>query len=151
MKNINTGKHLQLEAEILITCALRFEGYDYYGDNGGDEENPPEELERFNKYAISGLFDHSLNYNLYAFFRIQRWLYKSSDPSLTEFCDLHMAFRMLFLHLYKEEIPKKYRFSEYCDKWDKEFKPEREKYAQVIRETFTRRGGNESEEQASYG
>jgi hypothetical protein len=99
--------------EALISCALRFDGYAYAQRRGDDQI-----LATLSNRFIDSFrtFDDPLE-NLAAFFALQRFLYKWGGEYLTESSREHVAFRLLFLHLYRAEIGPEFTHEEYDRRW----------------------------------
>jgi hypothetical protein len=119
----------------MYVCARRFDGYKYetecLGDLGGRG------LEKLTvPMRESLIFHRDTNINLAAFFWTQRRL--KEDEKTIDSRD-HVLFDMLFIHLYKTEIPTQYRDEKLCLEWSREHQDEAEIIAALTRESFTKR------------
>jgi hypothetical protein len=130
------------EDDVLSACALRFDGYTYEEATGiGETDSVGAGLAKLIKPIVeTRTFQDDQNVNLAAFFGLQRFLYKWGGEYLTEFADEHVVFRLLFLHLYRADIPAQFRKEPYAADWEREYSPHREHYAAAIRATLCRRG-----------
>jgi hypothetical protein len=134
--------HDNVEDEILINCALRFDGWQYEIDRGLENAGG---LSSLVEPVLEGRRFHSdPNDNLAAFFGIQRYLYKWGGEMLLPHSREHVAFRLLFLDVYRYEIPEKYRKEPYWQEWEDKYRPRQEHYAAIIRETLRRIGRGKS-------
>lgn len=130
--------HDNVEDDILMTCALRFDGWQYEIDMGLENNGG---LQSLVEPILEGRRLHpDPNDNLAAFFGIQRYLYKWGGDRLAPHSREHVAFRLLFLDVYRYEIPEKYRKEPYWQEWEDAYRPRQEHYAAIIRETFQRKG-----------
>lgn len=123
--------------EIQLTCALRYDGY-LYQDKTGIEfpelNKPIIETRRMHEDPLK---------NFAAFFALQRFLGKWGGEQLTEESPEHIAYDLLYLHLYKIETPVEYAHSEYAERWNKITPSQRENVAQHIRKSLCRRSADE--------
>lgn len=130
------------ENELLIACALRFDGYRYAeetGLNGPDGDGRGLAALADPVVKTLELYPEPLD-NLAAFFTLQRFLYKWGGERLTAFSREHLAFRLLFLDVYRQDIPERFRFEPYYSDWERDFAAGRELHAARIRATFRRKG-----------
>ncbi len=130
------------EDDFLMTCALRFDGYKYNEEMGRQSREPRLEMSEIAQRLMKTKeFFDDINENLWAFFIMQRG-FKWGGEFLTRYSDEHLVYMMLFLHVYREEIHRDYQYSDFgCfTKWEREYKPVREKLAAQIRQTLRRRG-----------
>lgn len=134
------AKALSLDDSI-ATCALRFDGYKFaeargnrFGPDQLGMDDFVDSVERSREFPEDILECHLV------FFCMQRYLGKWGGEYLTEYSDEHTFFRLMFLHLYREEIPSEYREESWCIKWVREFQPFQEVLAGRIRRTLRRRG-----------
>lgn len=123
------------EQRMLDTCALRFDGWKYQ-----EERNQGGERWEWPNPTATRIFSENEMDNLAAFFALQRYLGKWGGEYNTVYSDEHVVFRLLFLHLYKTEIPEGYRTREWYPKWQEKYEPIREECAALIRKTFRRKG-----------
>jgi hypothetical protein len=130
------------EDNALTACALRFDGYAYEEAAGLAEPNSVGGgLAKLIKPILeTRVFHEEQNANLAAFFGLQRFLYKWGGEYLTEYSNEHVVFRLLYLHLYRADIPLEYRKQPYFDEWERNYRPQREALAAVIRRTLRRIG-----------
>ena len=129
------------ENEVLTTCALRFEGHDYWEIRCRSYKGGVREVsELVTPVLESGVFPEEPLDLLCAFYMVQRFLGKWGGEYLTEYSNEHVIFRLLFLEAYRLEIPEAFRSDYYCERWDREYRPRQEELAAHIRRTFRRRG-----------
>jgi hypothetical protein len=131
------------ESDFIDTCALRFDGYKYAEEVG--HRFGPEKLSSpalLDKMVVDRKFCPELMDNLWAFFALQRSLGKWGGEYLTTYSDEHVLFKLLFLHLYTEEIPERYRMPhlDSYEKWESDYRPFREELAAIVRSSLRRRG-----------
>ena len=113
-----------------MKCALAFDGYGWKEATLGPDARW-EDL--WAKPLDSMEMDPSLERNFGAFFSLQRWLYKWGGEQLPESAPEHRAYRWLFLHLYRAEIPARWRHAERWRTWRAIDPSVREKHAAAIR------------------
>src|SRR5258705_11640185 len=106
----NDGRH---EDEILICCALRFDGYAYVEAAGLTFP------ETTNRVVDDGIWPESREERLTVFFGLQRYLYKWGAEYEPRNGKCWRSFRTLFLDLHDAEIPERFRRAEYADEWDR--------------------------------
>ncbi len=120
--------------EAQITCALRFDGYKYAESKG-------KELAQFSRSVVKTLnFYNVQEDNFTAFFALQRFLFKWGGERNTKYSEEHIAFDLLFLHLYKLEVPSCFANQGYVSRWNRDFKDSAETTAAFVRNTFRRKG-----------
>jgi len=125
-----------LEHDILIRCALRFDGYKFR------DMNTRPGLDVYLEAPWTSFELHSCDlFNLARFFFLQRYLYKWGGDRIPPDAREHQLFRFLFLHVYRLEIPPEYRMEnhDWYQTWEKHYKPRQEYYAAIIRNTFMSR------------
>ncbi len=91
------------EDDILITCALRFDGYKYREMAGFDEEKPLQQFFETGRWHLSPLEQMT------TFFILQRGLYKWGLEHEPRDGRYWKAFRTLFLLSYGHRIPHAFR------------------------------------------
>lgn len=128
------------EDHILTVCALRFDGYGYHQFRNRDPRAKWEFPDLVGRIEKTREFPEDDLESLAAFFALQRFLGKWGGEYLTPHSNEHIVFRLLFLHLYRVEIPEEFRHREFYYVWEREFKQVREQLASKIRKTFRRRG-----------
>ncbi len=90
--------------EVLVALALRFDGYKYVETRGGDKS-----LSCWSEQYVRTLkMSSHPNKNHAIFFILQRFLYKWGGETLSNESRHQLAFRLLFLHLYRDPVPPKY-------------------------------------------
>jgi hypothetical protein len=133
-------EYLPLEIdEILTVCALRFNGYSYEDKTGlklPDLYQPIKETLRMHEDQLK---------NFAVFFALQRFLGKWGGEQLTKASPDHMAYDLLYLHLYRIEAPVEYAHPDYVWKWDAIKPNKREDVAQYIRNSLCRKGVEEEQ------
>ena len=87
--------------DFLGGFALRFDGYRYATSRGNQDLL----LEWTTRFVNTLEMADEPNENHAAFFALQRFLGKWGGEMLTEESREHLAYRLLFLHLYHEDIP----------------------------------------------
>ncbi len=117
-------------SEIQNTCALRFDGYGYV--EATQQEFP--ELNKQIKEALR-MYEDPLK-NFAVFFALQRFLCKWGGEQLTKQSSEHVAFDMLYLHLYQLETPQEYVHPGYEKEWCNISAKDREDAAEYIRKRF---------------
>jgi len=121
---------------FIDTCALRFDGYKYEklcgGRMGPDKVNFPTLVERIEN--TMEFYEDPLD-NFAAFFALQRGLGKWGGEQLPADDPARLAFRLLFLHLYREEIPGVFQWNEqsWAAEWKEKYEPHREQLAAYVR------------------
>jgi hypothetical protein len=128
------------EDDILTKCALRFDGYAYHIFRNRDLRARWEFPDLVDRIEKTREFPEDDLESLAAFFALQRFLGKWGGEYLTPHSNEHVVFRLLFLHVYRLEIPEEFRHREFYRVWENEFRPYREEFAARIRKTFRRRG-----------
>ena len=121
-------------------CALRFDGYKYE-ESVGPSAATGERLQKMIEPVVEKLILHAeINFNFGAFFGLQRFLHKWGGEYLTKYSPEHIAYDVLFLHLYRSQVPIQFQNERYCLKWQREFEPQQEEIAGFVRRTFIRKG-----------
>lgn len=121
--------------EIIDYCALRFDGYTYL-ETAQRENMLPKDIgfPELNKPIIE---DHAFysdsNRNAAVFFALQRFLGKWGGEQLPESSPERIAFKLLYLRLYKEDTSGIYRHEEFDEKWQAISDLERESVAKHLR------------------
>lgn len=93
---------------FLNAFALRFDGYKYAASRGGDDS-----LRRWTERFVATLrMAPQTNVNHAAFFALQHFLGKWGGEMLSIESREHLAYRLLFLHLYRAEVPAKYALAD---------------------------------------
>ncbi|MBE7436937.1 MAG: hypothetical protein HS115_00675 [Spirochaetales bacterium] len=128
--------------QAMSVCALRFAGYEFEnrvlraipGETGGS-------LYRTMKPLVRSLrFYKDEPRNFAVFFCLQRGLHKWGGEYLTKYSQDHLAYDLLFLHLYHRDVPLEFRNEEYCVKWTRQYAPDAERTAAFVRKTLRRKG-----------
>ena len=121
--------------EALCVCSLRFDGYRWL-----EAHRPGENLTDFRLYVdpiVDTLRLHSDDdLNFAACFALQRFLCKWGGEMLPPESREHVAWRYLFLHLYRQEVPVRFRHPEYAERWDREFAQTASAHAALVREAL---------------
>jgi hypothetical protein len=126
------------ERKFLDLCALRFDGYAYIKARE-QELGLVMDISSFSQKMLeSRQFQEHQPDNFAAFFLLQRFLGKWGGESLPVTSNEHVLFRLLFLHLYREEVPEEFRIESYYEEWERDFAPIREELAAKIRRTLQR-------------
>jgi len=135
-----TNEHFPDDAIMaMFDCALRFDGYKYEQEAGlADPVVTGKGLSDLTDPVLETLIFYGNEVaNLAVFFWLQRH-FKWSDDTLTQDSREHVVFDLLFLHLYRAEVPERYRNEEYCSRWEREHKDSSEELAAMVRSTFSR-------------
>lgn len=123
--------------DAMIACALRFDGYAYAAAVGGvSEHEPGAVLARLAKQVVDKQELHADDLdNFGAAFWLQRFLCKWGGEYLPTTDRHHVAWRLTFLHLYRQETPQRYLHPECDAKW-RRYAADREQYAAICRATL---------------
>lgn len=116
------------EENILICCALRFDGYQYNNDHDVNVEA------LIHEFFKTGQWQGTDAECLSAFFHLQRSLFKWGlvyEPSHGRYW---RAFRELFLRLYDVEIPIQYQLSSEYSRWMLNFQPRLDECVAIVRQ-----------------
>lgn len=97
--------------EILIHCALRFDGYKYK-EASGFQARPA-----LDRYLETGKWDLSIFEKMAVFFSLQRGLYKWGLERTEQDHPYRVAFRELFFELARLPVPPDYELSGWIEKW----------------------------------
>lgn len=126
------------EREALMWCALRLDGWRLLVEiEGKDTGNCSPYVDPIvNERRLHE--DDRLNH--LAFFALQRYLGKFGGEYRTPYSDEQIAYRFLFLHLYRQPVPRGFESRNFPPRWEEEFAPRAEEIAAEIRRTFTRIG-----------
>lgn len=122
-------------SEIIDCCALRFDGNGYMDVAHQENWLPPEvDFQALDKEIIqSRTFYADEDKNAAVFFALQRYLGKWGGEQLPESSDEQIAFKLLYLHLYKQETPDRFKHLDYERKWNAISQQDREFVAEHIR------------------
>ena len=121
------------EHDILVCCALRFNGYGYQSDHSSLVPH-----KAVSDFLNTGRWQASDLELLASFFFLQRSLCKWDlvrEPINGEYWQ---AFRSLFLQINGAEIPETYQQQEYCQQWNREFLPYRDECVRLVRSVYER-------------
>jgi len=118
---------MHAEDDILIACALRFDGYRYLQDHPFDHERALADYRKTGEWHIAPLEQ------LTVFHLLQRFLYKWGGETLLRTSAMWKAFRSLFLLVCEYEIPEQYRNREYYDQWLQRYAPHLADHAALVR------------------
>lgn len=118
------------ENDILITCALRFDGYKYATNRKFDHLAAFRTIEQTGDLAPFERLQH-----LTLFFMLQRYLYKGGGETLSHRSPEWRTFRELFLLCCRATIPKSYRFEPYCTEWERTYAPRIDEWIALVRRT----------------
>jgi hypothetical protein len=126
------------EREALMWCALRVDGWrllmEIEGRDTGD----------FSRFVDPVVKERQLHeddrLNHLAFFALQRYLGKWGGEDRTPYSDEQIAYRFLFLHLYRQPVPRGFESQDFPPRWEDDYAPRAEEIAAEIRRTFTRKG-----------
>jgi hypothetical protein len=121
--------------DAMITCALRFDGYGY-ADRRGDDELLAALADRFVE-TLTMSEDQAENHA--AFFCLQRFLFKWGGENLPPTSPEHVAFLLLFLHLYRAEVEPLLRLEEYWERWRVRYEERAERFAAEVRSAIRSR------------
>ena len=126
------------ENHILTYCALRFNGDAYLAlrNMDGNRWQFPMVTDDIEDTMIFPEEDLEC---LAAFYGMQRYLGKWGGEYLSETSREHIAYRLLFLHCYRMEIPLGLRTRQWYPVWESDYLPRREECAAIIRQTLGRR------------
>jgi hypothetical protein len=128
--------HTPEVCEVMITCALRFRGYEYLDTLSPERQEKIASNELVNKLRLH----ESLNDNFAAFFQLQRWLFKWGGERLDYHAPDWLAFDFLFLTLYRHDPPSEFADVDCCLKWQCLTAVELEGVAAEVRNSFRRKG-----------
>jgi hypothetical protein len=128
----------ELEREALGWCALRLDGWRLLKEVEGQDTGD------FSPYVDLIVKERRLHQddrlNHLAFFALQRYLGKFGGEDRTPYSDEHIAYRFLFLHLYRQPVPRGFESQDFPPRWNEDFAPRAEEIAAKIRGTFSRKG-----------
>jgi hypothetical protein len=124
-----------------MACALRFDGYRCIGE-GLSPFGAEYGVRRYVDRIKAREFSEDVLENFAAFFALQRYLGKWGGEYLTVYSEEHLVYRLLFLHLYRDDVPRGYEYDGLgCyTKWERTYKPIRQVLAAQIRRNLRRRG-----------
>lgn len=117
------------DRETIDCCALRFDGH-AYAESRKRPDLLPELTGRFVKTLK---FSSDRNNNLAAFFALQRFLGKWGGEMLPESSRDWIAFKFLYLHLYRVDIPSEFRLAEHHASWARRHAHRAERVAARLR------------------
>ncbi len=128
--------------EVQIVCALRFLGWEYEQAVIKKRESANGEglLSVIEPIVKTMTFHDCQEDNFAAFFGLQRFLFKWGGEHQTKYSADHLAFDLLFLHLYRLDPPAEFSNRDYVSRWNETFKASAETTAGFVRKTLRRRG-----------
>jgi hypothetical protein len=109
---------LREERDILITCALRFDGHKYVKDRKFDHMVAFQAIEQ-----TGDLSAYTQEQQLALFFMFQRYLYKWGGETLSHRSPEWRTFRELFFLCCRADIPEQCRLGPEYEKWESSFAP----------------------------
>lgn len=126
------------EREALMWCALRLDGWrllvEIEGKDTGNCSPYVDPIVKERRLHEDDRLNHL------AFFALQRYLGKFGGEDRTPYSDEQIAYRFLFLHLYRQPVPRGFESRNFPPRWEEDFAPRAEEIAAEIRRTFTRIG-----------
>ena len=125
--------------EVICWCALRFDGGKYDEElKSSDSVETYQKLSDLTQPMLTTLtFYEREEMNFAAFFWLQR-SFHFLDDDFSKDSRGHVLFDLLYLHLYKTEVPERYRNEENCSRWQRECENRAEKVAALVRKSFRR-------------
>lgn len=126
----HTDNEPRSEDDILIACALRFDGYKYVTNRKFDHIAAFQTLKQTGDLAPFERLQH-----LTLFFMLQRYLYKWGGDMLSPRSPEWRTFRELFFLCCRAKIPKSYRFEPHCTKWERTYAPQIDEWIALVRRT----------------
>jgi hypothetical protein len=124
----------------MYVCALRFDGYKYEKELGlcGKDTTGDGLSALTGKMLETMVFSRDDNEILAAFFLLQRFFKWSECDTSKDFKE-SVLFDLLFLHLYKTDVPERYREQHWYAKWQDEHAGRAEELAGRVRDSFRHR------------
>lgn len=118
------------EDDILIACALRFDGPKYVDKRNFDH------IAAFRTIKQTGdLAPFERLQQLTLFYMLQRYLYKWGGEMLSHRSPEWRTFRELFFLCCRAKIPKAYRFEPYYTEWERTYAPQIDDCTALVRRT----------------
>lgn len=116
------------ERQLITTCALRFDGYEYVQNRKFDH------LAAFRTIEQTGDLAPFEQHQLLAlFFMLQRYLHKGGGEMLSERSPEWRIYRELFFRCCRASIPKAYRVEPYYTEWERNYAPRLEECIALVR------------------
>ncbi len=116
-----------VEDDILVVCALRFDGWKYQQATNFNQRKA------IDQFFETGQWNISRDEQLATFFLLQRGLAKWNLVYEPKHGRYWRAFRMLFLLAHSYEIPEEYRLAGYYEQWEREYRPNLAEHVARIR------------------
>ena len=149
LKEILNYKNLQWkfsgefsEREAVGKCALRFDGYKYLEwMQANDHPLAEQGFPALTEFVVNkNKFHDQQNDNFASFFALQRFLGKWGGEYNSIYSAEYIVYHHLFLHLYHIDVPEMFQMEEYHKEWERNYKPRREEIAQLVMNSFQRKG-----------
>lgn len=115
------------EDDIMITCALRFDGYKYAEETGTDLGKLMKRVQRKRVGKLTELENHAV------YFALQRYLHKWGGERLSRRSNVWRIFRELFFQVAELEVPKEFQDKLYQEQWEKKYVPRLQECIEVVR------------------
>ncbi len=115
------------ENEILICCALRFDGWAYCSATGFDQRKAIDD------FFETGRWELTDQEKLAVFFLLQRGLYKWDLVYEPKHGRFWRAFRTLFFEVCELDAGEPYRGMTYIEEWERDYKPILPQCIEVVR------------------
>jgi ADP-ribose pyrophosphatase YjhB (NUDIX family) len=122
--------HNNIEDEVLITSALRMDGYKFVETTRFDHIAAIREAEE------TGRFPEDPLQRMAMFFMLQRYLYKWGGESLTKQSRIWWIFRQLYLDTCDTYVPSEFQYHDgdlYYSRWEREQLPSLRQCAEIVR------------------
>ena len=118
------------ENDILIACALRFDGHRYVTESGFNYADALRTLEQ-----TANLTPFTEQQHLALFYMLQRFLYKWGGEMLSRRSPQWRSFRELFFLCCRAEVPVLYRLEPYFSEWERSYAPRLNSCIALVRRT----------------
>lgn len=128
-------KEDQREAEVITACALRFNGY-RYADEHGLVVNDSDYSLFVERLLSNSDFDLPRGHLHCALFLLQRAYIK--EGLLRWDSREAKVMRELFLELCRDDVPEEYRNGEWCEEWERQYRPKLWRHLEFVRRRHER-------------
>jgi hypothetical protein len=117
------------EKDILVSCALRFDGWEYLRTHPFDHHRALDDFFELGQWDLAETERHCM------FFLLYEGLFKLDLQNERENGQHWQAFRSLFSQVARLQVPKEYEVRKHAERWAQEYTPHLAEIIEKIRQS----------------